>query len=127
MKKESSRISRSTSSTCSFSVPPDDTHLVRKHAHDIQKLKPAFTHSIFIQFVILIICPLSLSVARPGCDGGRSKFNSAHRLSQPHRFSRTSCIHTHLNTDDNRTGSVFHRSVKCFSKTCKKSVYCNSS
>lgn len=28
LKKESSKISRSTSSTCSFSVPTDDTHLV---------------------------------------------------------------------------------------------------
>lgn len=28
MKKESSKISRSTSSTCSFSIPGDDTHLV---------------------------------------------------------------------------------------------------
>lgn len=28
MKKESSKISRSTSSTCSFSIPADDTHLV---------------------------------------------------------------------------------------------------
>uniref|UniRef100_A0A669B570 Rap1 GTPase-activating protein 2 n=1 Tax=Oreochromis niloticus TaxID=8128 RepID=A0A669B570_ORENI len=29
-KKESSKISRSTSSTCSFSIPADDTHLVRQ-------------------------------------------------------------------------------------------------
>ncbi|CAI5642493.1 unnamed protein product [Oreochromis niloticus] len=31
-KKESSKISRSTSSTCSFSIPADDTHLVRQAA-----------------------------------------------------------------------------------------------
>uniref|UniRef100_A0A3Q4HGU7 RAP1 GTPase activating protein 2b n=1 Tax=Neolamprologus brichardi TaxID=32507 RepID=A0A3Q4HGU7_NEOBR len=30
--KESSKISRSTSSTCSFSIPADDAHLVRKRA-----------------------------------------------------------------------------------------------
>lgn len=40
----------------------------------------------------LITCPLSLSVARPGCDGRRSEFNSAHRLSQPNRFTLTSCF-----------------------------------
>ncbi|XP_030602912.1 rap1 GTPase-activating protein 2-like [Archocentrus centrarchus] len=32
VKKESSKISRSTSSTCSFSIPADDTHLVRQAA-----------------------------------------------------------------------------------------------
>lgn len=35
---------------------------------------------------------LSLSVARPGCDGRRSEFDSAHRLSQPNRFTLTSCF-----------------------------------
>ncbi|XP_038565400.1 rap1 GTPase-activating protein 2-like [Micropterus salmoides] len=32
MKKESSKISRSTSSTCSFSIPADDTHLLAQAA-----------------------------------------------------------------------------------------------